>query len=79
MLKQNEDEKGVPPVSGDKAKEAAGPGLDSQLQAQIGRKLKGMYDSYLNEPIPDHLVSLLEKLDAKSRSVSADDGGKGNE
>ena len=40
------------------------PSLEPQLQAQIGRKLKAMYDSYLSEPIPDRLVTLLEQLDS---------------
>ncbi|MGX1309726.1 hypothetical protein AB7M35_004498 [Amorphus suaedae] len=53
------------------------PGMEPQLQAQIGRKLKAMYDSYLSEPIPDRLVSLLEQLDSLP---SARDGTKpGNE
>jgi len=43
-----------------------GPSLEPQLQAQIGRKLKAMYDSYLSEPVPDRLVSLLEQLDEMS-------------
>jgi len=50
-----------------------GPSLEPQLQAQIGRKLKAMYDSYLSEPIPDRLVSLLEQLDSLP---SARDGEK---
>lgn len=53
--------------------DAAAEGLDEHLQAHIGTQLKSMYDSYLNEPIPDRLMELLEKLDdvagqdAKSR------------
>jgi len=42
-------------------------GIDEHLQAHIGSQLKSMYDSYLNEPIPDRLVELLEKLDEVSR------------
>lgn len=54
-----------------------GPGLEPQLQAQIGRKLKAMYDSYLNDPIPDRLVSLLEQLDEmpSARDKQVRDGG----
>lgn len=43
--------------------------LDPRLQAHIGRQLKSMYDEYLSEPVPDHLIELLEKLD---RIPSAD-------
>jgi hypothetical protein len=38
--------------------------LDPRLQSHIGRKLQDMYDAYLNEPIPDHLADLLERLDS---------------
>ncbi len=37
--------------------------LDQRLQAHIGRQLKSMYDAYLSEPVPDHLIELLEELD----------------
>ena len=53
------------------------PGLEPQLQAQIGRKLKAMYDSYLNEPVPDRLVALLEQLDSipSARDSKSREGG----
>ncbi len=47
--------------------DGSGSKLDEHLQAHIGSQLKSMYDSYLNEPIPDRLVELLEKLDEVSR------------
>ncbi|MEW5420720.1 NepR family anti-sigma factor [Amorphus sp. 3PC139-8] len=67
MRQKDDKSPGVQAQDGQTDKPSAGVGLDSQLQAQIGRKLKAMYDSYLNEPIPDHLVSLLEKLDEQTR------------
>ncbi len=51
----------------------SGAGLDDRLQAHIGGQLKSMYDSYLNAPIPDRLVELLEKLDEVSRESGPDE------
>jgi Anti-sigma factor NepR len=42
-----------------------GEGLDSRLQAQIGHKLKAMYDELAKEPIPDKFLELLRKLEGK--------------
>lgn len=44
-----------------------GEGLDARLQAQIGYKLKAMYDDIANEPIPDKFLDLLRKLDGQER------------
>ena len=64
-----------PRVSGDRISGAA---LDDRLQAHIGGQLKSMYDSYLNAPIPDRLVELLEKLDEVSGKSDLDGtGGSG--
>jgi len=52
--------------------DGAATGLDERLQAHIGGQLKSMYDSYLNAPIPDRLVELLEKLDQVSGHPAAD-------
>ncbi len=51
--------------------------LDERLQAHIGSQLKSMYDSYLNEPIPDRIVELLEKLDGVSKTGGSG-GGQGD-
>ncbi|MEQ1577969.1 MAG: NepR family anti-sigma factor [Hyphomicrobium sp.] len=40
-------------------------GLDARLQAQIGQKLKAMFDQVANEPIPDKFIDLLNKLDGQ--------------
>lgn len=40
------------------------PNLDGdEIQAQIGKQLRAMYDNVLSEPIPDRLVELLIQLD----------------
>lgn len=70
MSSGNEDKGTVKKPS---EKPESGTALDERLQAHIGSQLKSMYDSYLNEPIPDRLVELLEKLDAVS-STSAPAG-----
>lgn len=47
--------------------------LDPRVHAAIGEKLREMYDGYLHDPIPDRIMSLLEKLDA----VAVDEAGPG--
>ncbi|MCW5687093.1 MAG: hypothetical protein KIT76_00955 [Pseudolabrys sp.] len=37
------------------------PGQESA--AAIGRRLREMYDGVLTEPVPDHLLALVAKLD----------------
>ena len=33
------------------------------IQAEIGKKMRDMYDDLLQQPIPDRFVELLKKLD----------------
>jgi Anti-sigma factor NepR len=40
-------------------------GLDARLQAQIGHKLKAMFDEVANAPVPDKFLDLLRKLDGQ--------------
>ena len=42
-----------------------GEGLDARLQAQLGHKLKAMFDEVANAPIPDKFLDLLRKLDGQ--------------
>lgn len=44
---------------------------DEQIQSMIGHQLRSLYDSVLNEPIPESIISLLTQLD----SVSLNDDG----
>lgn len=37
--------------------------LDEALQALIGKELRSLYDSVLDEPIPNKIADLLLKLD----------------
>lgn len=43
----------------------------SEPVAAIGRQLREMYDRVLTEPVPEHLVKLVERLDE-----GEDDEGK---
>ena len=36
---------------------------DVELLAEIGRDLKSVYAEVLHEPLPDHLATLLRRLD----------------
>ncbi len=42
------------------------PGLDAEIQAKIGQKLRAIYDDVVQQGVPDRFVELLRKLDDKS-------------
>jgi len=39
------------------------PALAPEVQDAIGRGLRAMYESLKAEPVPDHLLALIRKLD----------------
>ena len=41
--------------------------LEADLQAQIGRQLRAVYDEVVNEGVPDRFVRLLEELERKKK------------
>ncbi|NNM74882.1 NepR family anti-sigma factor [Enterovirga aerilata] len=41
-----------------------GPGLDRVIQAQIGDKLRAMYGELVEQPVPDRLTAILDRLSA---------------
>ena len=43
----------------------SGPILDEQAQRLIGQRLKSAYDELVRQPVPDHLLKLLEELERK--------------
>jgi hypothetical protein len=45
-----------------------GEGLDPRLQAQIGQKLKAMFDEVAKAPVPDKFLDLLDKLETQEKS-----------
>jgi hypothetical protein len=38
------------------------PSLDRVIQAQIGDKLRTMYGELVEQPVPDRLTSILDRL-----------------
>jgi hypothetical protein len=38
------------------------PGLDRVIQARIGDKLRAMYGELTEQPVPDRLMSILDRL-----------------
>ncbi len=54
--------------------------LETDLQAQIGRQLRAIYDGVLSQPVPDRFLELLDQLDrdvtaAPGSDQSLSDGG----
>lgn len=45
------------------APEPATPALQPQLQDQIGRQLRALYDDILSQPVPDRFRELMDRLD----------------
>ena len=46
----------------------AGPSLDRVVQAQIGDKLRAMYGELSEQPLPDRLTSILNRLGSDAGS-----------
>lgn len=46
----------------------AGVALDSRAQALIGQRLKAMYHQIVEQPVPDHLLKLLEDLEKAEKA-----------
>ena len=47
----------------DAAESSPGDGMSPALQAHIGRQVRAMFDEVAEEPIPDHLLRLLQDID----------------
>jgi hypothetical protein len=41
------------------------PSLQPQIQDHIGRQLRAMYATVLNQPVPDRFRELMERLDKR--------------
>lgn len=48
----------------------AEPQVNPRIQEVIGQGLRAMYDSLKAEPIPEHILELLKKLDVPQRDES---------
>lgn len=40
--------------------------MPGDIQSHIGRQLRSLYDSVVQQPVPDRFLELLSKLDEKS-------------
>jgi hypothetical protein len=49
--------------------------LDLKIQAQLGHRLKAIYNEVLNEPVPDRFRLLLDELDAKTAAQKPETSG----
>ena len=67
MTNNNEDEQGMARmecrVIPFRPRSASAAALDRAVQARIGEQLRAMYDSLVEEPVPDRIVALLGRLD----------------
>lgn len=52
---------------------------DDESNRQLNAKLRSYYDSIANEPIPDHFLDLLEKLDDAEKASKTSPKQKNNE
>ncbi|MFF8798702.1 MULTISPECIES: NepR family anti-sigma factor [unclassified Methylobacterium] len=60
----NEDEPAGASPSGDRPTRARGEsGLNDQSQRRIGNHLRALYDSVVQQPIPDRFRDLIARLD----------------
>ena len=44
----------------------AGVSMDPQIQTEIGKHLRAIYDDVINEPVPSKFMELLEQLERTS-------------
>lgn len=51
-------------------KPETGPALDKVIQARIGAELRGLYDEFLNQGVPDRFTELLNRLDQPGKERS---------
>jgi hypothetical protein len=46
-------------------------GLESDIQAHLGRQLRAMYDEVAAQPVPDRFLKLLQQLEKKTAVPAA--------
>ncbi|GGH26907.1 hypothetical protein GCM10007036_35070 [Alsobacter metallidurans] len=47
--------------------------FDADVNAQIGRQLRSIYDSVVSQPVPDRFLELLNQLDSKTGGEKKDE------
>ncbi|MEL6372363.1 MAG: NepR family anti-sigma factor [Pseudomonadota bacterium] len=65
----------IPPDPEGEAAEQHNAALDDVLQGFIGERLRGIYDSVANEPVPDKLLDLLRQLE-EAEDAAKPEGGE---
>ncbi|MCJ2037130.1 NepR family anti-sigma factor [Methylobacterium sp. J-068] len=71
----DDSESGVGPSSEGRAAKtldgAPGQGLSDHTQKRIGLHLRAMYDTIVQQPVPDRFRDLIAKLDASAPSTDS--------
>jgi hypothetical protein len=71
MVKAKRSSGGAPRKKGEKMQMSPGSGsgkgnpppIDTRIQHEIGKHLRAHYQGVVDEPVPDRLMELLEKLE----------------
>ncbi|MBI4275552.1 MAG: hypothetical protein HY659_12725 [Rhizobiales bacterium] len=65
-MKPRKPDKSQSPMPSDTTVDNPKSGLDREIQAKIGQKLRAMYDDIVQEGVPERFAELLRKLDKPS-------------
>lgn len=69
-------------LSRDRPRKSPGNFWDRQLRARLGQDLRSIFETSLNEPLPEHLSSLLFQMEVAARPEAApvaDDRSRGRD
>src|SRR3712207_596561 len=53
------------------------PLSDGELLAEIGRELRSVYNDLFREPVPERLVTIIEKLERREKDPERSDPSRG--
>ncbi|WP_232628467.1 NepR family anti-sigma factor [Methylobacterium sp. Leaf118] len=74
----NEDEPAGGPLSGDRlSRVRERGGLNDQSQQRIGLHLRALYDSVVQQPVPDRFRDLIAQLDETEPPLDGPTGANG--
>jgi hypothetical protein len=59
---RNEKDPSAEPDQDSRGSNPISPALDRVIQARIGDKLRAMYGELAEQPVPDRLVAILDRL-----------------
>jgi hypothetical protein len=69
-MTSSKSKRSTPRAAGSGTKPDAGPALDKVIQSRIGAELRGLYDEFLNQGVPDRFTELLNRLDQSGKERS---------